>query len=181
MRMNSDTVFIYSGALYCKECGESIRAELQRNGLDLDEFPGDLCSETAPQPWPPGGSDSLNYCDSGEHCPGRLSAGLSVHGSEVFVGALLPVNLTGDGVRYEAESIRDALGRDFGDKSIPESMDEALSEHSEVRDELVRLLVDEAVEMVSDVLSGLVPWARDEFVDEFVDGLREAVDERLLR
>ncbi len=100
-------VYIYQADMYCKECGEKIRAELTAAGkapakpddettYDSDEFPKG--------PFPDGGgeSDTVQHCACGENCINALDLpDEPVH----LYGAWLENDLTRDGVNHLKEMI----------------------------------------------------------------------------
>lgn len=88
-------VFMYCAALYCEDCGNAIRADLDKRGkrpaeiedessYDSDEYPKGPYSEGG------GEADTPQHCDSC-HC-------------------FLDNALTGDGVAYVREAIEDSDG-----------------------------------------------------------------------
>lgn len=98
-------LYSYNAALYCEACGERIRAELTAQGkappdpdaedtYDSGDFPKSSVS---------GESDTIDFCDAGEHCadPFVLSDGRKV-------GQYLDQDLTTEGV----ESLKAALDQD---------------------------------------------------------------------
>ena len=98
-------LYSYNAALYCEACGERIRAELTAQGkappdpdaedtYDSGDFPKSIVS---------GESDTIDFCDAGEHCadPFVLSDGHKV-------GQYLDQDLTTEGV----ESLKAALDQD---------------------------------------------------------------------
>ena len=107
-----DDVYMFQGALYCEDCGEDIRARLRKEGkvpededdeesFDSDEFPKGPYSDGG------GESDSVQHCDSGGEC---LNAIKLPCGSKI--GAWLGNDLTGEGDRWLAESIRESIFKD---------------------------------------------------------------------
>lgn len=97
-------VFIYQAALYCTDCGESIRERLDAAGETPDD-PSDESSYDSDDypkgPFPDGGgeADSPQHCGAGEDC---LNA-LTLAGTKV--GAFLENQLTSEGVDYAREMI----------------------------------------------------------------------------
>ena len=107
-----DDVYMFQGSLCCEDCGEDIRARLRKEGkapededdegsFDSDEFPKGPYSDGG------GESDSVQHCDSGGEC---LNAIKLPCGSKI--GAWLGNDLTGEGDRWLAESIRESIFKD---------------------------------------------------------------------
>lgn len=90
----SDGAYVYRAALWCEDCGEGIKRDLASGGkapdhpddessYDLDDYPEG--------PYPDGGGEA----DMPQHCDG--------------CGTFLENPLTGEGVQYVREAIREAL------------------------------------------------------------------------
>lgn len=99
--------YIYCADIYCEDCGEKIREDIDREGLapadpddeytyDSDEYPKG--------PYPDGGgeSDCPQHCGSGADCVNaiELSDGCKI-------GVWLENPLTSEGGRYVAEAVQD--------------------------------------------------------------------------
>ena len=97
-------VYIYNADLFCQECGERIKAELDAKGetpanpnnertFDSDQYPKG--------PYPDGGgeSDSPQHCGSGAYCANFYILGW------IKVGVFLENKLTNDGVNYVKDAI----------------------------------------------------------------------------
>ena len=105
----SINVYIYQAALYCEDCGESIRKELEASGkapADPDDETSYDSSDFPAGPYPDGGgeADSPQHCDSGSEC---LDAVTLPCGDKI--GAWLENPLTEDGVKYVVSAIREDL------------------------------------------------------------------------
>lgn len=100
-------VYMYAADLYCEDCGEAIRESLDAEGKKPED-PSDECtfdSDDYPKgPYLDGGgeSDSPCHCGSGEDC---VNAIVLPDGRKV--GAFLENPLTGDGIDYVKEAIRE--------------------------------------------------------------------------
>ena len=105
-------VYMYQAALLCEDCGEEIRANLRKAGKapDDEDDEGSYDSDDFPKgPFSDGGgeADSVQHCDSNERC---LNAIKLPCGSKI--GAWLGNDLTSEGVRWLAESIRESIFKD---------------------------------------------------------------------
>ena len=107
-----DDVYMFQGALYCTDCGRDIQDTLRKEGkdpededdeesFDSDDFPKGPFSEGG------GEADSIHHCDSNGEC---LNAIKLPCGSKI--GAWLGNDLTGEGDRWLAESIRESIFKD---------------------------------------------------------------------
>lgn len=107
-----DEVYMFQGALYCKDCGQSIQKEIQEEGkapmdekdeesFDSDDFPKG--------PFEDGGgeADGPHHCDNLARC---LNAIELPCGSKI--GAWLGNDLTNEGARWLSDSIKSSLFRD---------------------------------------------------------------------
>lgn len=92
----NDTIYAYQAELYCEACGDRIRAELDAAGKSPAE-PDDqhtYDSTDYPKAAQAGETDSPNHCAAGGACPDAEA--YDGHA----VGALLPEDLTSEGVSY---------------------------------------------------------------------------------
>jgi hypothetical protein len=92
-------VYMYQAALYCEECGQAVKTELDKQGkrpdselYDSDEYPKG--------PFANGGGEA----DSPQHCDA--------------CGVFLDNSLTGDGVDYVIAELKDHLATSSGDYDI---------------------------------------------------------------
>lgn len=100
-------VYIYAADLFCEDCGERIRAELDREGLAPAD-PNDEWSYDSDE-YPKG-----PYSDGGREadCPQHCGAGPECHNAIEFedgckVGCHLGNPLTTDGVEHVKEAIQE--------------------------------------------------------------------------
>jgi len=98
--------YIYCADIYCEDCGEKIREDIDREGLapaDPDDETSYDSDEYPKGPYPDGGgeADCPQHCGSGENCINaiELSDGHKI-------GAFLENPLTSDGVKYVQEAIQ---------------------------------------------------------------------------
>jgi hypothetical protein len=107
-------VFVYSADVWCIECGEKIRAELDAKG-ERPESPDDEHTYDSDE-YPKGPSEE-GESDSPTHCAG--------------CGAHLETELTRDGRRYVAQAVLEALealptwrrgGLELAEKALAESV-----------------------------------------------------------
>ena len=107
-----DDVYMFQGALYCEDCGRDIQDTLRKEGkapeneddeesFDSDDFPKGPFSGGG------GEADTIHHCDSNGEC---LNAIKLPCGSKI--GAWLGNDLTGEGDRWLAESIRESIFKD---------------------------------------------------------------------
>ena len=107
-----DDVYMFQGALYCEDCGRDIQDTLRKKGkapeneddeesFDSDDFPKGPFGDGG------GEADSIHHCDSNGEC---LNAIKLPCGSKI--GAWLGNDLTGEGDRWLAESIRESIFKD---------------------------------------------------------------------
>ena len=90
--------YIYNADIYCDECGEELIAMLiakdVENTGDSDDYP-QSCDDDEE-------TDSPQHCGSGKDC---LNAITLSNGD--MVGCLIGTNLTGDGVEYVKEYVKE--------------------------------------------------------------------------
>lgn len=99
-------VYVYDANIYCEDCGDTIRREIEEEG----HAPDDLYDEHSydsneyPTPYPDGGgvSDTPEHCGGGGDCVNaiELSNGMRI-------GAWLENKLTAEGVGYVQDAIRE--------------------------------------------------------------------------
>jgi hypothetical protein len=97
-------VYMYQADLFCKECGDKIRADIP--GYNRPDDPDDECSYDSDQfpkgPYGDGGGEA----DSPHHCGNHEC------------GKFLGNPLTYDGMKYVAEAVVEALGREYDEGSV---------------------------------------------------------------
>lgn len=97
-------LYMYKAALYCEDCGKKLRADLDKQG----KTPADPDDERTydsgdyPKECLAGESDTVSFCDGGEHCADPI-----VLQSGHKIGAWLEEDLTDEGVK----SLQESLGR----------------------------------------------------------------------
>ena len=107
-----DDVYMFQGSLYCEDCGRDIQDKIREEGkapedesdeesFDSNDFPKGPLSGGG------GEADSIHHCDSNGEC---LNAIKLPCGSKI--GAWLGNDLTGEGDRWLAESIRESIFKD---------------------------------------------------------------------
>lgn len=104
-----DSVYLYQASLLCEDCGEEIRADLRKSGKAPDDEDDDesFDSDDFPKgPFADGGgeADGVQHCDSNAKCRNSITLPC---GSKI--GAWLGNDLTDDGARKLAESIRKSI------------------------------------------------------------------------
>ena len=107
-----DDVYMFQGALLCEDCGRDVQDNLRKKGkapededdeesFDSDDFPKGPFGDGG------GEADSIHHCDSNGEC---LNAIKLPCGSKI--GAWLGNDLTSEGDRWLAESIRESIFKD---------------------------------------------------------------------
>ena len=107
-----DDVYMFQGALLCEDCGRDVQDNLRKKGkapedegdeesFDSDDFPKGPFGDGG------GEADSIHHCDSNESC---LNAIKLPCGSKI--GAWLGNDLTSEGDKWLAESIRESIFKD---------------------------------------------------------------------
>ena len=102
--------YVYQAALYCDDCGELIRDELEHQGkapADPDDEHSYDSDDYPKGPYPDGGgeSDGVWHCDAHEDCENAIELP-----SGRKIGAWLENPLTPDGVAWLCEVLRTGRG-----------------------------------------------------------------------
>ncbi len=94
-------IYMYQAALYCEDCGKRLRADLDKQGKNPAD-PTTYDSDDYPKECLAGESDSVSFCEGGEHCADaiELAGGRKI-------GCWLQEDLTDEGVK----SLRASLAR----------------------------------------------------------------------
>jgi len=107
-------VYFYAADIFCKDCGEKIREDITEEGFappDVDDESSYDSGEFPKGPYPDGGgeSDSPQHCGSGSDCPNAIEFAVDScgFGDGIKVGCWLENELTGEGVEYVKEAIRE--------------------------------------------------------------------------
>ena len=97
-------LYMYQATLYCEDCGKRLRADLDKQGKTPDD-PDDertYDSDDYPKECTAGESDSVSFCEGGEHCADAIDL---AGGRKI--GCWLQEDLTDEGVK----SLRASLAR----------------------------------------------------------------------